>query len=162
LSAAIIQSDNLEATALTSFSQTFFESYYGMPNVQAGHAIVVFIGGTNAGTVTSITDNYGNNYQQIPGAYPRPRCESAQWYCDRNRAQKRIVAVGNGDRQAGASNGRGSKAAIIRTTRKRESQNRYFEGRNSRSRDTSNTCARYPSAANSPRRKFASRRESCR
>jgi hypothetical protein len=69
--ASIVQSDNLSVSSNNPVSYTFFESSYGMPNVQAGHALVVFIGGGNGGscTVTSITDNYGNTYEQIPGAY---------------------------------------------------------------------------------------------
>jgi hypothetical protein len=69
--AAIVQSDNLTPTSNNPVSYTFFESFYGMPNVQAGHALVVFLGGGNGGscTVTSITDNYDNTYEQIPGAY---------------------------------------------------------------------------------------------
>jgi len=71
MTAAIVQSDNLGSSPNNPVSYTFFESFYGMPNVQAGHALVVFLGGGNGGscTVASITDNYGNSYEQIPGAY---------------------------------------------------------------------------------------------
>lgn len=71
MSASIVQSDNLSVSGNNPVSFTFFESFYGMPNVQAGHALVVFIGGGNGGscTVSSISDNYGNTYEQIPGAY---------------------------------------------------------------------------------------------
>jgi hypothetical protein len=83
MSQAIIQTDNLSLTSpMSSFSQTFFEYGFGMPNVQAGHALVVFIGGSTGGStspVESITDNYGNTYVQVPGAYTTHPAYSSYW-----------------------------------------------------------------------------------
>jgi hypothetical protein len=69
MTASVVQQDSAEATSSeTSWTQTFFESGYGMKNVMAGHALVVLFAGVVANTVASITDNYGNTYVQVPGA----------------------------------------------------------------------------------------------
>jgi hypothetical protein len=69
LTPSIVQQDCAEATSSeTSFTNTYFEHSYGMKNVTAGDALVVFWAGPNTNTVASMTDNYGNTYTQVPGA----------------------------------------------------------------------------------------------
>lgn len=49
--------------------QTFFESYVGFPGVQGGSALVAILSTDQTDTViTSITDNYGNTWTQVPNA----------------------------------------------------------------------------------------------
>jgi hypothetical protein len=65
----IVQWDDLGGSSGNSEDSTFFESDFGMPNVTAGDALVVSLGIDAGVTVTSVTDNYGNTYHQVPGAY---------------------------------------------------------------------------------------------
>jgi hypothetical protein len=69
MTASIVQQDSAEVTSSeTSWTQTFFEHGYGMKDVTAGNALVVFWAGVVPNQVSSMTDNYGNTYVQVSGA----------------------------------------------------------------------------------------------
>jgi hypothetical protein len=66
---SIRQADNCGGFNGTTGTNTYFEAFYGMPNIQENDALIVFVNTQDATShVVSITDNHGNTYAQIPGA----------------------------------------------------------------------------------------------